>query len=59
LYLHSHYQQYDGSGALIGAAPVNSGTKEAGGELGGCILKYTSKVTQSVNDSPSKCVTRP
>src|SRR5208282_3816918 len=59
LYLHSHYQQYDGAGTLIGAVPVNSGTKETGGELGGCILKSTSKVTQSVSDSPSKCVTRP
>jgi hypothetical protein len=61
-YLHSHYQQYDGAGNLIGAAPVNKGTDEAGGEIGGCILKTTGKTattTQSVNDSPNPCVTRP
>jgi hypothetical protein len=57
--LHSHHQQYDGAGNLIGAAPVNSRTDEAGGEVGGCILKSTSKTTQSVNDSPNPCVTRP
>ncbi len=59
VYLHSHYQQYDGGGNLIGAAPVNSGTKEAGGEMGGCILKTSKKTTQSVNDPPNACVTRP
>jgi hypothetical protein len=61
-YLHSHYQQYDGAGKLIGAVPVNKGTTEAGGEVGGCILKTTGKTattTQSVNDSPNSCVTRP
>jgi hypothetical protein len=61
-YLHSHYQQYDGAGTLIGAAPLNSGTKEAGGELGGCILLTTgktSKKTQSVASPGSTCVTRP
>jgi len=61
LLLHSHYQQYDGAGNLVGAAPVNSGTKEAGGELGGCIEKITGKqstITQSVN-GPATCETRP
>ncbi len=57
--LHSHYQQYDGAGNLIGAAPLNSGTDEAGREVGGCILKSISKTTQSVNDFPNPCVTRP
>ncbi len=48
LLVHSHYQQYDGAGTLIGAAPVNSGTKEAGGDLGGQILSSTSTTTQTV-----------
>jgi hypothetical protein len=48
LYLRSHYQQYDGAGASIGAVPVNSGTTEAGGDLGGEILPSTSKTTQNV-----------
>ena len=38
LLVRSHFQQYDGSGALIGAAPVNSGTAEKGGDAGGLIL---------------------
>lgn len=38
LLVRSHYQQYDGGGTLIGATPVNSGTKEAGGDFGGTIL---------------------
>ncbi len=59
-YLRSHYQQYDGSGALLGAAPVNKGTNEAGGDMGGCILKNTLTTTQDVNaDLGSACVTRP
>ncbi|MGA7573297.1 MAG: hypothetical protein WBV31_02995 [Terriglobales bacterium] len=58
-YLHSHYQQLDGGGNLIGAAPANSGTAEAGGELGGCILASTSRTTQKVNDLPNPCVVRP
>jgi hypothetical protein len=53
LYLRSHYQQYDGAGALIGAAPIDSGTTEAGGDLGGEILPCAStstcsKTTQNV-----------
>jgi hypothetical protein len=56
LILRSHYQQYDGVGTLIGAAPVNSGTSEAGGELGGVILSCAttatcSKTTQQVQGS--------
>ncbi|MGD0211602.1 MAG: hypothetical protein ABSB87_00130 [Terriglobales bacterium] len=46
--VHSHYQQYDGAGDLIGAAPVNSGKTEAGGDLGGEILTSTSTTTQNV-----------
>ncbi len=49
LYLRSHYQQYDGAGNLIGAAPVNIGkTTEAGGDLGGQIVSSTSTTTQNV-----------
>ncbi len=63
LYLRSHYQQYDGDGTFIGAAPVNKGTTEAGGDMGGCILKNTgtkSTTTQSVNaDFANPCATRP
>jgi hypothetical protein len=46
--VRSHYQQYDGAGILIGAAPLNSGKTEAGGDLGGEILPSTSKTTQNV-----------
>jgi hypothetical protein len=55
----SHYQQYDGAGTFIGAAPVNSGTGEAGGDMGGCIIKNGVKTTQSVNANFPTCVTRP
>ena len=48
LYLRSHYQQYDGAGTLIGAAPVNKGTGETGGDLGGQILPDTSTTVQHV-----------
>jgi hypothetical protein len=48
LLVRSHYQQYDGAGTFIGAAPVNSGKTEAGGELGGEILPSTSTTTQNV-----------
>jgi hypothetical protein len=40
LLVRSHYQQYDGSGALLGAAPANCGTAEAGGDMGGVILPF-------------------
>lgn len=37
--VRSHYQEYDGAGTLIGAAPVNTGgVKEQGGDGGGAIL---------------------
>jgi hypothetical protein len=61
-YLRSHYQQYDGAGTFLGAAPVNKGTKEAGGDMGGCILPITGKTateTQDVNADFPNCVTRP
>ncbi|MGB8010977.1 MAG: hypothetical protein WCF68_05145 [Terriglobales bacterium] len=53
LIVRSHYQQYDGAGTLLGAAPVNSGTGEAGGDMGGviesCATTTTcSKTTQQV-----------
>jgi len=62
LYLRSHYQQYDGAGTFIGAAPVNKGTTEAGGDMGGCILKTigtSSTKTQDVNADLPTCTTRP
>jgi hypothetical protein len=53
LLVRSHYQQYDGAGTFLGAAPVNSGTTEAGGDAGGIILSCAttatcSKTTQQV-----------
>src|SRR5208282_4380749 len=39
--VRSHYQQYDGAGTLLGATPINCGTGEAGGDMGGQILTYT------------------
>jgi hypothetical protein len=53
LIVRSHYQEYDGAGTLLGAAPVNSGTTEAGGDAGGVILSCAttalcSKTTQEV-----------
>lgn len=62
LYQRSHYQQYDGAGTLLGAAPVNSGTKEAGGDMGGCIIHSSGKTattTQSVDADLPTCVVRP
>ncbi len=52
--VRSHYQEYDGAGTLIGAAPVNTGgVKEEGGDGGGAILPCTtvalcSKTVQQV-----------
>jgi hypothetical protein len=40
--VRSHYQQYDGAGTALGAAPVNCGTTEAGGDVGGWILQFVS-----------------
>jgi hypothetical protein len=45
--VRSHYQQYDGAGTLLGAAPVDCGTTEAGGDMGGVIIPFVS----------AKCVT--
>ena len=45
LLVRSHYQQYDGAGTLLGAAPVNSGTAEAGGDVGGAILTCPTSTT--------------
>jgi hypothetical protein len=62
LYLRSHYQQYDGAGNLLGAAPVNSGTSEKGGDMGGCIEKTsgsTSKIINHVDANYNSCVSRP
>ena len=59
VYLRSHYQQYDGSGTLIGAVPVDKGTTEAGGDMGGCILPVAKSTTESVNADFPACKTRP
>jgi hypothetical protein len=45
--VRSHYQQYDGAGTFLGAAPVNSGTGEKGGDAGGTILPCASTTTCS------------
>jgi hypothetical protein len=57
--VRSHYQQYDGAGNLLGAAPVNSGKLEAGGDMGGYIFKSTVKTTQEVNGDGFVEVARP
>lgn len=54
LLVRSHYQQYDGAGTLIGAAPVNKPKADVGGDMGGAILPCAttascSKTTQLVN----------
>ena len=59
VYLRSHYRQYDGAGTFIGAAPVDKGTTEAGGDMGGCILPVAKNTTQSVNGDFPACKTRP
>jgi hypothetical protein len=56
--LRAHYQQYDGSGAAIGGAPVDSGKTEAGGDMGGCIQPSASVAVQLVQGAPSGCVVR-
>jgi hypothetical protein len=54
LIVRSHYQEYDGAGTLLGAAPVNTPVaSEAGGDAGGVILSCAttatcSKTTQEV-----------
>jgi len=59
--LRSHYQQVDGSGTVnIGKAPVNSGTSEAGGDMGGCIQAAGSSATQLIQDAKDvQCDVRP
>jgi hypothetical protein len=42
--LRSHYQQTDGSGALLGGAPQNQPT-EIGGDMGGAIIPTAIGVT--------------
>jgi len=53
----SHYQQLDGSDALLGKAPVDTGSSEAGGDMGGKILLNVSSApateTQGVQSSNS------
>jgi hypothetical protein len=54
LLVRSHYQQEDGAGNLIGAAPVNKPGADLGGDMGGTILPCAtaaacSKTTQQVN----------
>ncbi len=41
LLVRAHYQQYDGADNFLGAAPVNTGKTEAGGDMGGIILPCT------------------
>jgi hypothetical protein len=49
LILRSHYQQKDGAipADLLGGAPVNHGTTEAGGDMGGQILPCATTTTCS------------
>ena len=46
--VRSHYQEYDGAGTLIGAAPNNKAKTEKGGDAGGVILPLASTTTQQV-----------
>lgn len=46
--VRSHYQEYDGAGTLLGAAPVNAAKTEKGGDAGGTILPLASTTTQRV-----------
>lgn len=61
--VRSHYQQVDGTGLAagnIGVAPVNSGTGERGGDMGGCILyPNTNASTQLIQAAPGgACASR-
>ena len=40
--VRSHYQQYDGADTFLGAAPVDCGKTEAGGDMGGVIIPFVS-----------------
>lgn len=62
LVVRSHYQQYDGAGTLIGAAPVNK--TDVGGDMGGDILVCPTATTcptttQVVNGDGYSSATRP
>jgi hypothetical protein len=59
LLLRSHYQQYDGAGNNIGAAPVNEPTtSEKGGDMGGLIIPTSIGVSgitgHLVNDTETE-----
>ncbi|MGA9527764.1 MAG: hypothetical protein WBS24_06585 [Terriglobales bacterium] len=45
LLVRSHFQQYDGSGNTIGAAPVNAPATEKGGDAGGYIYTCATLTT--------------
>jgi hypothetical protein len=45
LLTRAHYQQVDGGGTLIGAAPHNDGTAEAGGDMGGAVFTCPTSTT--------------
>ncbi len=45
LLVRSHFQQYDGSGVTIGAAPVNKPTAEKGGDAGGYVYVCPTATT--------------
>ncbi len=47
LIVRSHYQQYDGAGTFLGAAPVNKPSADQGGDQGGTILPCASTTTCS------------
>jgi hypothetical protein len=60
--VRAHYQQYDGAGNSLGAAPVDCGTAEAGGDMGGVIVPFvsgkcsTSSPTQQVQGNQGQQV---
>jgi len=56
--LRSHYQQTDGNGNNLGPAPRNSGTAEAGGDIGGSILSSSSVGTQLIQNTPNSSIPR-
>lgn len=47
LFLRSHYQQKDGAGNLLGPAPHNISTTEAGGDMGGHVLSTSTTNSQN------------
>jgi hypothetical protein len=56
--IRSHYQQTDGNGNKLGGAPVNSGTTEAGGDIGGAIITPANTGTQLIQDEPNANIGR-